>query len=411
MNPNERRRSASIPEVAENANVVANARQDGEIEFGDFEGFEDAAVANIPAAAGPSPWATFPDLLPVQTSPANPTSDELAGSNPVAVARGHENNEPWLIGAVGGAENPLNVGLMNPSGFNQVSTRAVNNPPDISLISACCTSASGVPFNGLDPVSGDPRQIGMASISELDARHQRESSLNLQISDLRQHVEVLTSQRLLLEQQLSDANRERQRMAENLRESESLVSELQAQQRQVNERHEVDEQLNASVLQEFTATLNQIRESVESIKSSQAQDQLAIATLQENFNKLSTKRPPNNISEGEEANSHDQSNTAESSDRLEHIIQETVRKCLREQKDLQKEGNASDEPSSRNSGTMEELRTELHLHAEQIQELLETERCNYKAVVNKTLQTALKQLSSALSSINLEEDNCKASNS
>lgn len=121
-------------------------------EFGEFEGFE-GAVGGVVAHPAPSPWATFPDLIRVRTSPG------------------------------GTANNVVNDGLLpqHPEADNPPSSRSRNpNPPDVSLHARDSGSNNNNDdVNLLNFIPGSHQRVGgtlpdMAVESEL--RHTMQAS-------------------------------------------------------------------------------------------------------------------------------------------------------------------------------------------------------------------------------------------
>lgn len=111
-------------------------------EFGEFEGFE-GAVGGVVAHPAPSPWATFPDLIRVRTSPG------------------------------GTANNIANDGLLpqHPEADNPSGSRSRNpNPPDVSL-HASGSNSNNDDVNLLNFIPGAHQRVGalpdMAVESEL----------------------------------------------------------------------------------------------------------------------------------------------------------------------------------------------------------------------------------------------------
>ncbi|CAN7987182.1 unnamed protein product [Ixodes hexagonus] len=138
------------------ANNPANnqrAADSDDNEFGEFEGFE-GAVGGVVAHPAPSPWATFPDLIRVRTSPGGGTANNIA-----------------------------NDGLLpqHPETDSPSSSRSRNpNPPDVSLHARDSGSNSNNDdVNLLNFIPGSHQRVGgtlpdMAVESEL--RHTMQAS-------------------------------------------------------------------------------------------------------------------------------------------------------------------------------------------------------------------------------------------
>lgn len=127
---------------ADNPANSQRAADSDDNEFGEFEGFE-GAVGGVVAHPAPSPWATFPDLIRVRTSPG------------------------------GTANNIANDGLLpqHPEADNPSGSRSRNqNPPDVSL-HASGSNSNNDDVNLLNFIPGSHQRVGalpdMAVESEL----------------------------------------------------------------------------------------------------------------------------------------------------------------------------------------------------------------------------------------------------
>lgn len=121
-------------------------------EFGEFEGFE-GAVGGVVAHPTPSPWATFPDLVRVRTSPGSATNNGGNGTSPHSEGQG---------------DNP-------PSSRSR-------NPPDVSLHSRESNSSND-DVNLLNFIPSSHQRVGgtlpdMAVESELRHTMQQASSVS-----------------------------------------------------------------------------------------------------------------------------------------------------------------------------------------------------------------------------------------
>ncbi|XP_022243890.1 cingulin-like isoform X2 [Limulus polyphemus] len=162
--------------MAENQEVVAEGVADDE-EFGEFEGFEGAPLEPVQAQPAPSPWATFPDLLPVQNSSAASVDEDP--SSPVRPTEPLD--EPWLVAAAA-ASSPQRYPALSSSAATTVSFQQsrTSNPPDISL--ANCQVIGNELIGACDITQSsrlsNPPDISLAEFSQTDGdlNNERESS-------------------------------------------------------------------------------------------------------------------------------------------------------------------------------------------------------------------------------------------
>lgn len=410
MNPEERRPSSSLPGVAEGAN---GNRNNGDDEFGDFEESEEILIGNVPAAsAGPSPWATFPDLLPVQTSPAN-TNDEVASSSQAA----DQLSQPWLVNMAGAASNVASgsgISVQAPScaasSFSAATcTSRTGNPPDISIVSACGVSSSSSNFNGLDPVSGDPLQPSIVSSSAATGRHQFESAAL--VSELRQQIDALASQRSHLEQQLAWVSRENDRLSGELSSSNQRTSALQAQLDGIlaveqRERNNHCAQPSANLNGGGSTAIVQIQQTLTEIQNSQLEDRENLNQLRNNFESLATTMESRvqNLSDNLSKNCSDilerfSRSTVEMQTKMESVLgncatkqSEAVAASISETFKKESVG----QQSVQNDEVMAQFKVDLESFVRQNRQVLERERRNHLISLSNALKSALAELSSSL---------------
>ncbi|XP_064459530.1 uncharacterized protein LOC135369883 [Ornithodoros turicata] len=133
-----------------------NAGDSDDNEFGEFEGFE-GAVGGV-AHPAPSPWATFPDLVRVRTSPGSSSADDGAVSQQGHRVHAEPQNDP-----PGRTRNPPDVSL---------SARDVAND-DVNLLNFIPNShqralpdmAAESELRHINPTG--PREAGLHHVAEV----------------------------------------------------------------------------------------------------------------------------------------------------------------------------------------------------------------------------------------------------
>lgn len=122
------------------------------------------------AQPAPSPWATFPDLLPVQNSSA--TSVDEDSSSPIRPAESLD--EPWLVAS---ASSPQRYPTLSSAAATTVAfpQSRTSNPPDISLANCHVVGNELVGACGIAQSSrlSNPPDI---SLADGDLNNDRESS-------------------------------------------------------------------------------------------------------------------------------------------------------------------------------------------------------------------------------------------
>ncbi|PRD29155.1 UNVERIFIED_CONTAM: hypothetical protein NCL1_30252 [Trichonephila clavipes] len=344
---------------------AADEGQDEDDEFGEFEGFE-GGVERMQAQPAPSPWATFPDLLPVQTSPATPAEDNQASSSRMNNASSREMWQP-----------PSNLAAWPGPGSSHEEPRPMPqqmrtlNPPDVSLGTNQAVGGRITPDNVhgniLDAAlavvmdhmdNGLDGRVPVAQIDRLnqqleDAEHNR-TLLEEQVSGLRQRNVELEQQVISSQVQINDLNTRLQRNQETL---EQRLSEM---------RH-----LNTA---DWRQDLRQI------------QLQVLESNIQREYAEME-KRLSKKFDE--------QCHQVKSA--IETIVQQTSQHLSGNLSQLVCEAvQNSSCGDNQNSNLLQSIKAELEKHKDQQKRVLEEERQRQLITVSSALQSALQHLNSAI---------------
>ncbi|GFW74171.1 uncharacterized protein TNCV_4177151 [Trichonephila clavipes] len=374
---------------------AADEGQDEDDEFGEFEGFE-GGVERMQAQPAPSPWATFPDLLPVQTSPATPAEDNQASSSRMNNASSREMWQP-----------PSNLAAWPGPGSSHEEPRPMPqqmrtlNPPDVSLGTNQAVGGRITPDNVHDAAlavvmdhmdNGLDGRVPVAQIDRLnqqleDAEHNR-TLLEEQVSGLRQRNVELEQQVISSQVQINDLNTRLQRNQETL---EQRLSEM---------RH-----LNTA---DWRQDLRQIQEEIVAIKQTQIVERSELEASRQNLEEMKTgicnrlqvlesniQREYAEMEKRLSKKFDEQCHQVKSA--IETIVQQTSQHLSGNLSQLVCEAvQNSSCGDNQNSNLLQSIKAELEKHKDQQKRVLEEERQRQLITVSSALQSALQHLNSAI---------------
>ncbi|XP_023219651.1 coiled-coil domain-containing protein 91-like [Centruroides sculpturatus] len=360
-------------------------------DFGDFEGFEGAGIE---AQAAPSPWATFPDLLPVQTSPVTPL-DEADAGQPRVLSNTH-NGESWLRG-VGGAISRQSQDLHSGDGCsNSQGISRIYNPPDVSLGTANRNPSDNIHVQSASSsnVSFDSRQVSfqIATLErQLNESHMQRSSLEEQVVQLRQRNNEL-------EQHLAESHTQLQELRQRLQESQNNLEQRLSE-------------LRVSTDQSWILAIQQLQEVVASIKDTWANEKSEVEGLRCCVQEL--KAIVNKQEESREPLHLEKELTCRMTEESAKI-QQTVNSCMEQysQQLCEKVSGSILEALQKNSniqhnsfdGIMEQIKKELNRHSADQKKVLAEERKSQLATLSSVLNSALHEVSAAIDSERNKDD-------
>ncbi|XP_067138643.1 coiled-coil domain-containing protein 91-like isoform X2 [Centruroides vittatus] len=343
-------------------------------DFGDFEGFEGAGIE---AQAAPSPWATFPDLLPVQTSPVTPLDEGDAGQ-PRVLSNTH-NGESWLRG-VGGAISRQSQDLHPGDGCsNSQGISRIYNPPDVSLGTANRNPSDNIHVQSASSsnVSFDSRQV------------------SFQIATLERQLNESHMQRSSLEEQVVQLRQRNNELEQNLAESHTQLQENNLEQRL--------SELRVSTDQSWILAIQQLQEVVASIKDTWANEKSEVEGLRCCVQEL--KALVNKQEESREPLHLEKELTCRMTEESAKI-QQTVNSCMEQysQQLCEKVSGSILEALQKNSniqhnsfdGIMEQIKKELNRHSADQKKVLAEERKSQLATLSSVLNSALHEVSAAI---------------
>ncbi|XP_015920029.1 coiled-coil domain-containing protein 91 [Parasteatoda tepidariorum] len=380
-------------QVPDAHDAAAAEDPDDDDDFGEFEGFE-GGIERMQAQPAPSPWATFPDLLPVQTSPATPAEDGQAsssrGPNPPRDWQPPSPVLPWP-GPSAGHEEPRPMP-------QQMRTL---NPPDVSLGTNQAVGGRVTPDNVHDAALA-------VLMDHMDSGIEPRLPV-AQIDRLNQQLENAEHNRVLLEEQI-DGLRER-----NI-ELEQQVANSQAQINELNNRlqrnQEVLEQRLAEMRQlntvDWRQDLRQIQEEVAAIKQTQIIERNEIEASRHNLEEMKTgiccrlQDLETNIQreyiemEKRLSNKFDEQ-CHQVKAAIETIVQQTAQHVSGNISQLVCEAvQNSNCGDHQGSNLLQSIKVELEKHKDQQKRVLEEERQRQLITVSSALQSALQHLNSAI---------------
>ncbi|KAF8786158.1 coiled-coil domain-containing protein 91-like isoform X1 [Argiope bruennichi] len=374
---------------------AADDGQDEDDEFGEFEGFE-GGVERMQAQPAPSPWATFPDLLPVQSSPATPAEDGQASSSRMNNASAREMWQP-----------PSNVVAWPGPSVSHEDPRHMPqqmrtlNPPDVSLGTNQAVGGRITPDNVHDAAlavvmdhmdNGLDGRMPVAHIDRLNqqlenAEHSR-ALLEEQVSGLRQRNVELEQQVISSQAQINDLNTRLQRNQETL---EQRLSEM---------RH-----LNNA---DWRQDLRQIQEEIAAIKQSQIEERNELEASRQNLEEMKSgicnrlqvlesniQREYAEMEKRLSKKFDEQCHQVKSA--IETVVQQTAQHLSGNLSQLVCEAvQNSNSGDNQSSNLMQSIKAELEKHKDQQKRVLEEERQRQLLTLSSALQSALQHLNSAI---------------
>ncbi|GIX80856.1 uncharacterized protein CDAR_28991 [Caerostris darwini] len=372
---------------------VVDEGQDEDDEFGEFEGFE-GGVERMQAQPAPSPWATFPDLLPVQSSPATPAEDGQASSSRMNNAAPREiwqppsNAVPWP-GPSHDEPRPMpqQMRTLNPPDVSLGTNQAVggritpDNVHDAALAVVMDHMDNG--FDGRVPVA----QIDRLNEQLENAEHNR-ALLQEQVNGLRQRNVELEQQVISSQAQINDLNNRLQRNQETLEERLSEMRHLNS----------ADWRQDLRQIQEQIVVIkqNQIAERNESEASRQALEEMRtgicnrLQVLESNIQREYAEMEKR-LSKKFDEQCH-QVKAA-----IETVVQQTAQQISGNLSQLVCEAvQNSGCGDNQSSNLLQSIKVELEKHKDQQKRVLEEERQRQLITVSSALQSALQHLNSAI---------------
>lgn len=365
-------------------------------DFGEFEGFE-GGVERLQAQPAPSPWATFPDLLPVQSSPATPAEESQATAarvtNPVP-------REAWQPGAAAFLWQPPSNQDEHRQGVQPLRTL---NPPDVSLGTNQAVGGRVTPDNVHDVEHGAVNHVGNLSldprlpVAQLDLLQQ-------QLGDAEQH-------RAALEEQMQQLRQRNVHLEQQLLASQTQIQELQSrlQQNQVSMSQQLAEMrgLNPG---DWRQDIVQLREEIATVKDTQVAERNDLQAARNEIGEV--KNEICNKIQNLESNIHREygeleqrlcTRFGEECSQIKSAIENIVQQCNQQfsgalsqliKDTVQKNMDCSG--AHQGNSLMQLIKTELERHEEHQKLVLEEERRQQLLTVSSALQSALQHLTCAI---------------
>ncbi|XP_054710906.1 coiled-coil domain-containing protein 91-like isoform X2 [Uloborus diversus] len=363
-------------------------------DFGEFEGFE-GGIERMQAQPAPSPWATFPDLLPVQTSPATPAEDGQASSSRNNAA-GREAWQP--IAAAAAWPGP---GLIHDDSRPMPQQMRTLNPPDVSLGTNQAVGGRITPDNVHDAalaVVMDHMDGG------LDARLPV-----AQIDMLNQQLESAEHGRALLEEQVDGLRQRNVELEQQVVSSQAQINDLQARlqrnQETLERRLSELRDLNSADLRE---DLRRIQAEIAAIKESHLTEKNEIETSRQNLEEMKTgicnrlQNLESNIQreyvemERRLSKKFDEQ-CLQVKEAIEAVVQQTAQQVSGSLSNLVCEAvQNSNGGEHQGNNLLQSIKLELEKHKDQQKRVLEEERQRQLITVSSALQSALQHLNSAI---------------
>ncbi|XP_035214909.1 tropomyosin-like [Stegodyphus dumicola] len=365
-------------------------------DFGEFEGFE-GGIERMQAQPAPSPWATFPDLLPVQTSPATPADDGQASCSRISNA---PSREVWQPAAPVLPWPGPSTSREDPRPMPQ-QMRTLN-PPDVSLGTNQAVGGRVTPDNVhdaalavvMDHMDGgmvDPRlplaQADMLNIQLENAENER--------AQLEEQVDGLRQRNIELEQQVNSFHAQVNELNTRLQRNQEILEQQLSEMRQFN---------NADWRQD----LRRMQEEMMAIKQSQITERSELEASRNMLEEMKTIVC--NKLQTLESNLYKE--YAEMEKRLFkkfddqcHEVKEAVQNVIQETTH-QVSGNLSQLVSEvvqnpncgehQGNNLLQSIKIELEKHKDQQKRVLEEERQKQLTTLSSALQSALQHLNSAI---------------
>lgn len=366
-------------------------------DFGEFEGFE-GGVERMQAQPAPSPWATFPDLLPVQTSPATPAEDGQASSSRNVNIPPREAWQPvvppaalWLGGVGHEVPRPMpqQMRTLNPPDVSLGTNQAVGGrvTPDNVHDAALAVVMDHLEGGGVDarlPVV----QIDMLNQQLENAEHSR-ALLEEQVDGLRQRNVELEQQVASSQAQINDLHTRLQRNQENLEQRLSdlrTLSNLDWRQ----DLRQIQEEI-ATIKQSQLAEKNELEASRQNLEEMRTGICDKLQTLESNIQREYVEMEKRLSRKFDEQCHHVK-------EAIETVVQQTAEQISGNLSQLLSEAvQSSHVGDHQGNNLLQSIKEELEKHKDQQKRVLEEERQRQLITVSSALQSALQHLNSAIS--------------
>lgn len=375
--------------------AAADDAPDEDDDFGEFEGFE-GGVERMQAQPAPSPWATFPDLLPVQTSPATPAEDGQASSSRNANIPSREGWQPpqhaalWLPGSSHEAARPMpqQMRTLNPPDVSLGTNQAVGGrvtPDNVH------DAALAVVMDHMDGTGGDPR----LPVAQIDMLNQQLENAENSRRLLEEQVDGLRQRNIELEQQVAGSqaqiNELHTRLQRNQESLEQRLSDLRALSN-------VDWRDDLRHIQEEIVAIKQahIAEKTELEASRQSLDEMK-SGICDRLQNLESNIQREYAEMEERLSKKFDEQCHQVKEAIETVVQQTAQQISGNLSQLLAEAvQNSHVGDHQGNNLLQCIKTELEKHKDQQKRVLEEERQRQLITVSSALQSALQHLNSAI---------------
>ncbi|KAG8183038.1 hypothetical protein JTE90_015669 [Oedothorax gibbosus] len=373
---------------------VDDGQEEDDDDFGEFEGFE-GGVERMQAQPAPSPWATFPDLLPVQSSPATPAEE-----NQAAASSSRNQNLPGNSREMWQPQLPPNNGANHEEPRPMPQQMRTLNPPDVSLGTNQAVGGRVTPDNVHDAAlavvmdhldNNIDARLPVAQLErlreQLDAAEQGRAVLEEQVVGLRQRNVELEQQVVSSQVQINDLHTRLQRNQEAL---EQRLSEMR--------------QFNTA---DWRQDLRQIQEEIVAIKQTQLAERSELEASRQNLEEMRTgicnrlQVLESNIQREYIAMEHrlskqfdEQCHQVKAA--IETVVQQTAQQVTGNLSQLVCEAVQNSNCGDSQGNLLQSIKVELEKHKDQQKRVLEEERQRQLITVSSALQSALQHLNSAI---------------